>query len=646
MFESKDSLNFKKRIVRQNFDLEPQEILLDKLAKKKALDLGISEGKFEVPLSKEIIQLTYLLFLFIILLLFNRVFQLQVIRGDDYLARAERNKFIIYQIKATRGVIYDKNMKQLVFNEPSFDLVCFDDSLPEDEGERYEIISEVADVLQQDHEDIEKNIKDGDYQIIVKENLSHQELIILETKIKDLDGFEINRTSIRNYQDSNNFSHLIGYMGKIQSNELQQLSDKYSFADWIGRDGIEKFYENDLHENRGQLQIEKDALDNIISREVLELPSAGNNLVLWLDSDLQKKIKQELLIAKSWRGFEKAAGIAIDPNTGGILALVSLPDFDNNLFNKDSEIEKLEDLLSGKEGSLFNRAIGGNYAPGSIIKPLLATAILEKELISPEQNIYDGGVLEVPHRYDPEITYSFTGKAHGYVNLREAIAVSSNIYFYTLGGGYQNQEGLGPTRIKHYLELFGCGAPVKIDLFGEVSGLVPDPEWKERVKNEKWWDGDTYNYSIGQGNILVTPLQVANAFVAIANNGTLFEPRIVQKVINSEGDLVREIQSKVIRKNFVDEENLKIVKEGMRLGVVSPEGTGYLLNTLPVEVASKTGTAETPRNNYYHKWVVVMAPYENPEIVLLIMMENVKGAETAVLPVAKNTLEWYFRDYE
>ncbi|MFH1643231.1 MAG: penicillin-binding protein 2 [Patescibacteria group bacterium] len=646
MFESKDSLNFKKRKIKRSFDLEPQEILLDRLAQKKALDLGISEGRFEVPLSGEIIQLTYILFVFIVLLLFNRVFQLQVVQGKDYSARAENNKFIVYQIKATRGVIYDKNMKQLVFNQPSFDLVCFDDNLPKDDVEKKDIIIEVANVLEQDYEEIKKNIEDGDYQITIKKNLSHQELIILETKIKDLYGFSINHTSVRNYEDSNSFSHLMGYMGKIKSGELQELSKEYSFADWIGREGMEKFYENYLHEDRGQLQIERNALGDIISREIIDLPSPGNNLVLWINSDLQKKIREELLIVKSKRGFEKAAAVVINPNSGGVLALVSFPDFDNNLFQKNSETEKLEDLLSGKEGSLFNRAIGGSYPPGSIIKPLLATAILEEELISPEQNIYDGGILEIPHQYDSEITYNFTGTPHGYVDLRKALAVSSNVYFYILGGGYKNQEGLGPTRIKQYLELFGWGAPTNIDLFGEVSGLVPDPEWKERVKNEKWWDGDTYNSSIGQGNILVTPLQVANAFVAIANDGTLFEPRIVQKIINEKGELVKEIESKVIRKDFVDKENLKIVKEGMRQGVVLPEGTGHLLNTLPVEVASKTGTAETSKNDYYHKWVVVMAPYENPEIVLLIMMENVKGTETAVVPVANNVLEWYFGNHE
>jgi penicillin-binding protein 2 len=225
----------------------------------------------------------------------------------------------------------------------------------------------------------------------------------------------------------------------------------------------------------------------------------------------------------------------------------------------------------------------------------------------------------------------------------KAIAESCNVYFYTIGGGYGEQEGLGPSRIKKYLELFGWGNNTDIDLPGEKKGLLPSPAWKERVKKEKWWDGDTYHLSIGQGDILTTPLQVASAFSVIANGGKLFKPHVVQKILDtSTGSMqvVKEIEPEVIRENFIDSKNLDVVRHGMREAVIY--GSSVSLNNLPVKAAAKTGTAQTSKQGYYHHWVTVFAPYDDPEIVLTVMLENVKEIQFAALPVAKEVLEWYF----
>ena len=656
MFAPRSSAEFKNRKVKLQFreEIEPHEIFLDSLAQKKEAELGISEKKFEVPLLKKILQGLLIFALVLILALFAKTFQLQIIQGKTFSALAEENKFIIHRIQAERGVIYDRDFNQLVFNRSSFDLILEPAHLPQEEAERERILKEVSQIIGGDEKDLKNKIRESKNSMVsIAENLDHQTLIILETKIADLPGFQIERNWIRDYKAGKNFAHLIGYTGKIRAEELRENPEFYSNFDYVGREGIEKSYQEILRKNPGKLRVEHDALGNLISQEIIQLPQSGKNLVLWLDSELQKKIIEELEKQLQILGSKKAAAVAMDPKTGGILALVSLPSFDNNLFQKGSDPEALQKLLEDplKLRPLFNRAISGQYLIGSTIKPLIASAVLEEKIISPNKKINCQGEITIPHQYEPEKeTKKKDWTVHGWTDLRKAIAESCNVYFYTVGGGYGEQNGLGPTKIKKYLELFGWGETSKIDLpVSEwTTGLVPDPEWKKKkfegTPEQYWWDGDTYNLSIGQGYILTTPLQVATAFSAIANGGKLFQPQVVQKIVDSEKNLIEEIQPKIIRENFIDPENLQIVREGMRWAVTgqnSPQASAVLLNTLPVSAAAKTGTAQIGRD-YYHNWITVFAPYDDPQIVLTIMIENVKGFQVAVLPVAKAILEWYF----
>jgi len=648
MFEFQPSKDFRKRRVRRTSDIEPQEILLDKLAQKKGEELGISERKFEVPLSRTFLHLTYIISLVLVLILFIKTFQLQVIQGEQFSVLAEENKFIIHQIKASRGVIFDRDFNQLVFNKPSFDLIYKKNDLPKEELKRLRVLKEVSNILNEDFEILNKKIEESqESQILISDNLSHQTLIILEAKIKELPGFEIENNTIRDYELGEDFAHLIGYTGKIKASELREDPEFYSITDYIGRDGIEKSYETLLRKNPGKLRVERDALGNLISKEIIQFPESGKSLVLWLDSELQRKIKGELEKTLKTTGAKGVSAVALDPNTGGVLALVSLPSFDNNLFQKGADSEALNNLLKDpfELKPLFNRVVSGQYLTGSTIKPLIASAVLEEKIILPQKQIYDPGFIEVPHKYIPEIVYKYEDwMVHGWTNLKKAIAESCNVYFYTVGGGYGEQEGLGPTKIKKYLEFFGWGSKTGIDLPGEVEGFIPDKEWKEKTFDEGWWDGDTYLLSIGQGYLLISPLEVASSFVSIANKGTLFQPQIVKEVINSEKELIEEIKPKIIREGFIDYKNLQIVREGMRQAVTgenSPHASAVLLNSLPVKVAAKTGTAERG-GDYYHNWITVFAPYENPEVVLTITIEDVKGMQVAALPVAKEILDWYF----
>jgi len=344
-----------------------------------------------------------------------------------------------------------------------------------------------------------------------------------------------------------------------------------------------------------------------------------------------------------------------------VLALVSYPSVDNNLFSKGISPQEWKKINEDPSTPLFNRVISGTYLTGSTIKPLIASAALEEKIISPEKKINDDkGKILVQDYWNPEKIWEYEDWAiHGWTAMRKAIAESCNVYFYTIGGGYQDQEGLGPTRIKEYLELFGWNSKTGIDLPGEVEGFIPDPAWKktyfENKEDQVWVDGDTYNLSIGQGYLKITPLEVATSFLPIVNGGKMFQPEVVKEIVDSEKNLVEEIKPKIIRDynppttlplaegerapNFIDPKNLQIVREGMREAVTY--GSATVLNDLPVKVAAKTGTAELG-GNYYHNWITVFAPYENPEIVLTIVIEKVKDVRVAALPVAREILNWYF----
>ena len=655
MFASPFSNEFKNwKVKRPPLDIEPHEILLDKLAKRKEEELGISEKKFETPLLKIILPGLLIFSLLLILLLFAKTFQLQILEQKKLTALAEGNKYILKTIQAERGVIYDRNLKQLVFNQPSFDLILEKADFPKLAKEQNKVLKEVSQILKQNPEDLKKKIAESEaLQVLIAENLDHQTLIILETKAAELPGFQIVNNPVREYREGENFSHLIGYTGKIRSEELESQPQFYSLTDYVGRDGLENSYEEVLRKNPGKMRIERDALGNVISKEIIQLPESGKSLVLWLDSDLQKKIREVLEKQRQAFGARGAAAVALDPKTGGVLALVSLPDFDNNLFQKGADPEKLQELLEDpfKLRPLFNRAISGRgYLVGSTIKPLIASAALEEKIISPEKFIYARGFIEVPDQYHPEKVYIYRDwKVHGWTDLRKAIAQSVNVYFYTIGGGYGEQEGLGPTRIKSYLELFGWGEKTGIDLPNEGLGLVPSPEWKkayfEKKEDQIWYDGNTYYLSIGQEYVLATPLQLSVSIAAIANGGKLFQPRVVKSIVDTE-----EIEPKIIRENFIDSKNLQVVREGMRQTVTQGTAAGYL-NLLEVSSAAKTGSAQTGKfdkygNELLHNWVTVFAPYENPEIVLTIMLEDVPGVMAAALPVAKEILEWHFTKKE
>ncbi|MEK7080730.1 MAG: penicillin-binding protein 2 [Patescibacteria group bacterium] len=627
-------------------DIEPHEVFLDKMAKIQEEELGLSERKFEVPLKEKISYILLGIFLLCALALFFQTFYFQIVQGKKLSTAAQNNRGGITLITPERGIIYDKNLKKLVSNSPAFDLVCDKRQFSADPLLALAEISKIALIAGKDKNELKNEIENSDQSMaLILENIPHETLLVLESKLNEIPECAIEQNTVRNYIFSQNFAHVLGYTGRMNKSELED-SVNYSVNDYIGKTGLEKSYENILRGTPGKVEEIKNAV-GVAKGEKIILPAVpGESLVLNIDSELQQQIYDALEKSIKNIGAKKGAAVAMDPRTGAVLALVSYPSYDDNLFSKGISRADYDKILNDPSQPLFNRAISAQYPTGSIIKPFEAGAALQENLISPDKQINDIGYILVKNQYDPSIVYRYGGVApHGWVDMKKALAVSSNIYFYTVGGGYGDQQGLGPTRIKKYLSLFGWNEKTGIDLPGEYSGFIPDPAWKKSAKGQGWWDGDTYNLAIGQSDLKTTPLQVATAYCAIANNGVLYKPQIVNKIINGTGESAKTIQEftpQIIRQSFIDPANLAIVREGMRDGVNKPYGLSAILNDLPVSVAAKTGTAEIGKKDKFNLWSSVFAPYENPEIVLVVTAEEVNALAAVTLPVAHDILQWYF----
>ena len=634
------------KVKNAGFDVEPHEVFLDKLAHFKEEELGISEKKFEVPLKEKISYFLFGIFLLLAIILFSKIFYLQIFEGERLLVSAENNKGSANIIVPERGIIYDKNYKKLVSNSPAFDLVCDRARFSVSSDEISKEVLDIATSMGVSPIEIEDKIKQtNSSQVLVAEDINHENLLVLETKINGLIGCQIKQNTARSYLFGQTFSPVLGYTGRINKEEYSNSSG-YAINDYIGKTGLEKYYETYLRGKIGQSKVVKTASGISNTSEILSESEAGNNLVLNIDADLQQKIYDALAASIEKMGGKKGAAVAMDPRTGAVLALVSYPSYDNNVFSRGISQTDYNKIADDPSQPLFNRAVAAKYPTGSTIKPFEASAALQEKLISPDKQINDIGYILVPSQYDPSVVYRFGGvEPHGWVDMKKAIAVSSNIYFYTVGAGYGDQQGLGPTRIKKYLSLFGWDQKTGIDLPGEFSGFIPDPEWKKAKKGVSWVDGDTYNLSIGQSDLQTTPLQVAAAYCAIANGGTLYKPQIVNKIISGTGKdakTVQEFLPVVTRNNFIDPKNLEIVREGMRDGVTQTYGLSKSLNNLPVSVAAKTGTAEIGYRDRFNVWSSVFAPYEDPQIVLVVTAESVNGVGAVTLPVAHDVLKWYF----
>lgn len=588
-------------------------------------------------------------------ILARQLWWLQIVKGEDFRERADNNRFRQMSIEAPRGVIYDRNKILLVRNTPSYVITMIPADLPKDPDPVFERLGMILQIPPSRIQELVepfpkgKRISDAFTPVTIKAGVSWEVAFVVEERHLELTGVHVRIQPVREYLDGPQTSQILGYVGPIGQEEYDKYKDdsgrKYSINDRVGQMGIELAFERELRGVPGERQMEVDSTGREVQGLSVQSPVPGHNLRLTIDIALQREIIR-ILQANLEKVGEAATAIAEDPRTGQILAMASLPSYDNNLFSREISQSELNKLLDDPKRPLVNHAISDVNAPGSTFKIVTASAALQEGVVSSNTTIYCPGYILIPNPFDGPGTRMLCWAAHGTQDLIGALANSCDVYFYNLGGGPPNGEwqGLGPARMAQYAKMFGFGARTGIDLPGEAGGNIPDEEWKKLTLGEPWYKGDTYNMAIGQGYVTVTPLQLINATVALANGGTLLKPQVVSEITDSEGKVVEAFPPQVIRELSVSPEYLAAIREGLRAGMLigkTPNGISYVGTSYDSEVpglriAGKTGTAQygTPDEKGdmpTHGWFTAFAPVEAPELAVLVYVDKGGGKIAANL---------------
>lgn len=548
---------FHKKFKKSYSPIEPDEIFLDS-QNLPEFDRYQFEGRIEQPIAPRVFS-SFLFFILIIGVIFSfKLWSLQIVHGEELKDKSENNRLHNITIFANRGVIFDRNLKPLVYN-----------------------------TLNPDSSDF----------------------------------------ALRIYATSTGLSTTLGYL----KYPTKDSSGFYYQNKFEAKDGIEKIYDSVLSGKNGTKIIETDVKGNVTGESVIHPPENGQNVILSIDADVQKELYESMLDVANRAGYKGGAGIIMNVQTGEIIAISNFPEYESQIITDNSDNEKITSWLQSKNTPFLNRAINGLYTPGSIVKPFVAMGVLDQQVISPTKQILSTGSISIPNPYDKTKSSVFMDwKAHGLVDLRRALAVSSNVYFYEVGGGYKDQKGIGIDNIEKYVRMFGFGTTTQIYFPGEKKGIIPDPEWKKSMFNgEDWRLGDTYNTAIGQYGFQVTPIQVVKGIAAIANGGKLLVPT-----------LIKDTKPKISGVVSLDQNYFNIVHEGMRQGVT--EGTSQALNLPFVEVASKTGTAQIGVNKEeVNSWVVGFWPYKNPKYAYAVVMERgSKNNQFGAVLVMRGVYDW------
>jgi penicillin-binding protein 2 len=544
------------KVKNSNSFVEPDEIFLDS-KNLQNFDRQQFEGRIEKPISKQTILFLGIFFLFFALAFSARLGYLQIQKGEAYLKRSENNTLAKQIIFTDRGIIYDRNKKELAGNKKT------DTPFP-----------------------------------------------------------------LRTYV-SGGFSHLLGYV----SYPAQDKMGNYWQNEFIGKDGLEKQYNESLKGQNGSKTVEIDARGQIHSENVVNAPKQGAQLITTIDARIQSELFSLIQNLSKDRSFTGGAGILMDVRNGEIITSTSFPEYNSEIISLGKENAVIKNYLNDKRKVFMDRTISGLYTPGSIIKPFLALGALNEGVITPSKQILSTGSISIPNPYFPDQKSVFKDwRVNGWTDMAQALAVSSDIYFYTIGGGFGGQKGLGIVNIEKYARLFGVGTKTGVDLPDEKDGTVPSPEWKiKNFNGDPWRIGDTYHTAIGQYGFQVTPMEMTRAIATVANNGTLVSPHFIL------GDKVAETKTSIIdlKKEYFD-----VVHQGMRAAVTY--GTAVALNVPYVNVAAKTGTAQLGvLKNKVNSWVIGFFPYENPKYAFAIMMEagpssNAIGASS----IMRQLLDW------
>lgn len=537
-------------------EIHPDEIFIDS-ANVAELDRDSFEGRIERPIGARSLVAVVALASLCMLAYTARAFDLQLLKGEAYATQAAENKLAERVVFADRGIIVDREGRELATN---------------------------------------------------------------------------NRTSVdddfakRTYASYQGIAHVVGYTKP----PAKDSSGFYYRDTYVGVDGIEQIFDTELTGKNGLRLTETDARGKVVSESTERTPEPGKKIQLSIDAEVTQGLYQALVHRAQESGFQGAAGVIMDVQTGELLALTSYPEFSPELLASGTP-GVLTSLLNDKRQPFLDRAVNGLYAPGSIVKPIMGLAALTEGVINKNKQILSTGSISIPNPYNPDKPSIFKDwRAHGYVDLAHALAVSSDVYFYAVGGGYKDQKGIGIEKIDQYYRLFGYGSPTGFMGISEPSGTIPTPEWKLKTfKGDPWRLGDTYNTAIGQYGVQVTPLQAVRAVAAIANSGTLLSPTLLA---SSTPTVVRTIS--------LPEENYIAVREGMRLGVT--EGIAQAMHIPGLSIAAKTGTAQVGvHNEYINSWVTGFFPYDHPRYAFAIVLERGPSSTTVgAAPAMGEFFKW------
>lgn len=615
--------------------------------KEQMLPFGVGEPIESKSRESRLLVSCILLLIGLVGLVFSwRLYELQVAAHERYAELSNGNRVRESVNYALRGKIYDRHGYLLADNTLVFRLSVTPYLLNRDVSQRqsaYELIAKLSSLKL----DQIKQVAEGDgldYPLPkgIEANLDHRVALALQAHLPRLAGWQLNEVPIRSYDDEAGLAHIVGYTGTASQADLS-ADQALLPIDIVGKTGIEAQYDQILRGQHGLERTEVDTLGRPVRMLAKQVAQPGQDITLSIDIEIQRAMAAELEIQMKKANVRRASAVALDPNTGEVLAMVSVPWYDHNLFARGISTSDFERLRNDPDQPLVNKAIAGGYTTGSTIKPMVAAAALEEKVVTPATIIVDKGEIRVTSVYEPGRAFVFRGwrpGGLGPMNVRSGLAMSSNIYFYTVGGGHGDIDGLGMERLTNYYRQFGLGEVSGIDLPGEIAGRVPDSEWKKAYFGTDWFVGDTYNISIGQGDLLISPLQLTLGNMAVANGGYLLKPQLLYKI----GSEV--VAARLVRREIeVSKQNLQIVREGLRQVVTNGTTCECVFSKVPVKVAGKTGTAQTTSTEERrpHAWFVAYAPFDEPRIMGGAMLEEGSGGSQYAAPVLASGMTQFFK---
>lgn len=570
----------------------------------------------------------------IFFILLVRLWHLQILSADDYRNMSENNRLRFVPVAASRGTIMDRNGKVMVSNRPSFSLAV----IPQEVKDRELLLDQLSQLLGLDRAELAERWEKAKgrakyYPIVLASNITRDQVEIIEENRLRLPGVDIEMKPVREYAGEEIIAaHLLGYIGEVSEDELNSKGfEVYNPGDYVGKNGIERGFENELHGSDGGRQIEVDARGRVLRTVSESNPTVGNSVVLTIDAAIQKRAEQAF-------GEQAGAAVAMDVTTGEILAFVSNPGYDPSLFSGKMPPDIWKGYLEDKRRPLENKALTGQYPPGSTFKIITALAGLESGKIDEHSSVTCSGSYKLGNG-----TFKCWNKrGHGTTNLKKSLRESCDVYYYQLG------EKVGVDGIAAMADRFRLGSPLGIGLKNEKGGLIPTTAWKQKRFGKRWLYGETLPVSIGQGYVLMTPIQLASMIATVANEGTVYRPMLVKRVVDADGKTLREFSPQKLGSTGISAEKFRLIKQGLFAVVNEPGGTGGAART-EVKVAGKTGTSQvvklrnsskgTPYQYRDHALFVAFAPYDNPQIAVAVVVEHGEHGGSAAAPIAGRIIQ-------